>query len=721
MVPLAVLSVVSSVSVIESLNEGQRELAANVQLVDKLEGLRPAVGALEVAAREDGDGQDSRWQPLHAVYRKRASALSADRALTASLRDYLARIEESVENMNAWRKLPRSARVAAAPVEASGLRPKPEAVGRELNGAVRTVWSRHAELSREMALKWRYLNLLVLVSSMLALLPTLLFRIYRRDLMERKRTESALRESEARFRGLFETIPDGVFQTSREGKILAANPALVHILGFESEEELKAVEVAQDLYVDPAVRPVLTERLEQTGELRNVELQLRRKDGRQITALENAHPVRGPDGAIRYYEGTLTDITDRKRAEQELIRYTREVEEASRLKSQFLANVSHEIRTPMYGIIGMNGLLLESRLDPEQQECADAVRRSAEYLLGILNDLLDLSKIEAGRLELEHIDFDLRGVLNDVRDLLADRAVDKGIALVTDLDESLPAGARGDPGRLRQILVNLVGNAIKFTEEGHVAVRGRLAKSGPDSELVRFEVTDTGVGIPPEAQARLFQPFSQADGSTTRRYGGTGLGLAISRQLVELMGGQIGVRSEPGRGSEFWFAVKLERARGAVPLVPAGTPSSLTRLTGKLAATGKAGDRARGRILIAEDNLVAKKLSAKLVEKLGYLVEVVANGREALEAAAKETYDLILMDCQMPEMDGFAATAGIRQLERNTRRTPIIAMTAHAMRGDRERCLAAGMDDYLSKPMKFEELATTIERWHAAPRATPAT
>ena len=386
---------------------------------------------------------------------------------------------------------------------------------------------------------------------------------------------------------------------------------------------------------------------------------------------------------------------------------TLQLAEASHAKSQFLANVSHEIRTPMNGIVGMARLLQESQLTARQREYAEIIVGSARALLRIIDDILDSSKIEAGVFELDAVDFDLRRVVDDVVRLLAPEASGKGITLSATVDPAVPDAVRGDPGRLRQALLNLVGNAVKFTERGAVTVRAEAVSSVDHSHVVRFEVRDTGIGISAAARERLFRPFSQGDSSTTRRFGGTGLGLAISRRLVEMMGGRIEVSSEEGTGSTFSFTVALQRAdAGAVARAIADAASAAL-----LPEVSRPQAPRRGRVLIAEDNAVNQKVTVQMLERLGFAAELVGTGQEAAAAASRDRYDAILMDGQMPGMDGYEATARIRAFEGPVRHTPIIALTAGAMRGDRERCLAAGMDDYIPKPMSPEQLEAVLQRW----------
>ena len=387
-------------------------------------------------------------------------------------------------------------------------------------------------------------------------------------------------------------------------------------------------------------------------------------------------------------------------------------ERASSAKSEFLARMSHEIRTPMNGVMGMSELLQATGLTPRQRHLSETISRSAEALLQIINDILDFSKVEAGKLELESIDFRLREAVEETIEIFAARAQAKGLELMCDIGANVPNTVCSDPMRLRQILINFVGNAIKFTDSGMVVLRVRTV--GKDG-LLRFEVVDTGIGVSEEAQAHIFNAFSQADSFTTRKYGGTGLGLAICRQLATLMGGDIGVHSEVNRGSTFWFEVTLAPADDAAS-IPARRMPPRAAPEGPPPATPPLVAHAAGpRILLVEDNPVNREVAAGMLQSLGCAAVSVENGRLAIEATDTAAYDAVLMDCHMPVMDGLTATADIRRREQRSgaARVPIIALTANAMEGDRERCLAAGMDDFLSKPFTQQQLATLLRRWLA--------
>jgi signal transduction histidine kinase/ActR/RegA family two-component response regulator len=400
----------------------------------------------------------------------------------------------------------------------------------------------------------------------------------------------------------------------------------------------------------------------------------------------------------------LAEIEERRRMEHSLRQAKEAAETANRAKSAFLATMSHEIRTPLNGVLGMLELLLNTALNTRQTHLAETAQRSGRALLAIINDILDMAKIEAGRLELETIPFDLWALLEDMAALLREQAQTKGLAASLDRREDIPRRVQGDPGRLRQVLLNLVDNAVKFTHQGEVALRLRVLEQQEKSVHLWFAVEDTGIGIAPEAQSKIFDAFTQADDSTTRRYGGTGLGLAICRRLVHLMGGEIGVESRVETGSRFWFTVRL----------PIDTAHTTEIDPTAVAALRKAAPRRfNARVLIAEDNPVNQELLRVRLQQLGCGVDAVGNGAEALAALNQDRYDIVLMDCQMPELDGLSATVEWRRRERQagTAPVPVIALTANAMAGFREQCLAAGMNDYLSKPFGHAQLQAVLERW----------
>lgn len=395
------------------------------------------------------------------------------------------------------------------------------------------------------------------------------------------------------------------------------------------------------------------------------------------------------------------EIDHGKQIELELNKAKEKAEKMSQSKGEFLANMSHEIRTPMNGVIGTLQLLEDTELSKEQKEFVEIAHRSADALLAILNDILDLSKIEAGKLSFESLVFDIKQVVNDIVILHSLKAEQQGVSLVQHADEKLPNFLMGDPMRIRQVIVNLVSNALKFTKHGEVKISIDVVNKDIDSVDLRVTVADTGIGIPQAAQDTLFDAFTQADGSTTRKYGGTGLGLAIVSQLVDMMGGSLGMESVEGKGSSFWFTANLQ-VTAAVPYAVVATIDGNEDL--KLDA----------KILMVEDNPINQMVAQKMLEKIGLKATIANNGIEALQCLDQQSFDLVLMDCQMPEMDGFDATREIRKLDikaLDQKHLPVVAMTANVMSGDRERCLEVGMDDYIGKPVQRDQLASVLRKW----------
>jgi signal transduction histidine kinase/CheY-like chemotaxis protein len=443
-----------------------------------------------------------------------------------------------------------------------------------------------------------------------------------------------------------------------------------------------------------------------------------RDDGTQAFNEISVSLKRDARGEPIGFVGISRDTTARRQYERELAAAKEAAVAATQAKSEFLANMSHEIRTPMNGVIGMAMLVLDTELTRYQRESLEAVRSSAESLLTILNDVLDFSKIESRRLELESIPFTLEDVLSRTVKLMVLKAEQKGLALVNDVAASVPRTLVGDPVRLQQVLTNLLGNAIKFTERGCVRLSVRPENPAAGDAVLHFQVTDTGIGVPLAKQSTIFEAFSQADVSTTRRFGGTGLGLSISAALVRLMGGRIWIESEPNVGSSFHFTAAFALEERTLGQPSSATPAARGATVG--AGSARPPETKTLRVLLVEDNAVNQRVAVGLLHKRGHHVEVASNGREALEWLDRGTFDVALMDVQMPEMDGFEAVGAIRERERQTGgHLRVVAMTAHALTGDRERCLTAGMDDYISKPLDPHKLFAVVEQDRSMAPAGP--
>jgi PAS domain S-box-containing protein len=550
----------------------------------------------------------------------------------------------------------------------------------------------------------------------------------RQEIVERRRAEEALAQERVLLRTVIDNLPDAVYVKDTEARKILVNPSDVKNIGLAEAEvlgktdwDLFPAEVASRFHADDQT-------VIQGHTVINREERLVNLNGQSRWLLTSKLPLRDSEGRVLGLVGIGRDITEWKRVEEELRAAKEAAEAANRAKSDFLATMSHEIRTPMNGVIGMIGLLLDTPLSPEQREYAGIVRSSADALLTVINDILDFSKVEAGKLTIEPAPFDLQSAVEEVADLLATKAEEKKLELTVRYAPDTPRSLIGDAGRLRQILTNLVGNAIKFTHQGHVLLevecqpepakrKPQNVNDQPSAEMpspdyvsrFTFYVRDTGIGIPDDKLDHSFEKFTQADTSITRRYGGTGLGLAICKQLVELMGGQIGVTSRVGEGSTFWFTLPL-------PVADDCRREQRARSLEQAAWSAQRTPRAQPlqsaiRVLVAEDNVINQRVAMRMLEKLGCRVDVAANGQEAVEMIQMLPYDLVFMDCEMPELDGFEATMMIRANEKiRGGRIPIIAMTAHAMHGDREKCLATGMDDYISKPVRMEQLHAALQR-----------
>ena len=526
------------------------------------------------------------------------------------------------------------------------------------------------------------------------------------DITASRKAAQRLRASEERWQLALRGNNDGLFDWNAATNEVFFSARWKQILGYEERElENRNEEWESRVHPDdlPRVQRELRDHLDHKTAFYSTEYRMRAKDESYKWILARGQALWDESGNTVRLVGSHTDITERKLAEEVMRQAKVEAEMASRAKSEFLANMSHEIRTPMNGVLGMIELALETELAPEQRGYLDTSKHSAQSLLMLLNDILDLSKIEAGRLELAPTAFSLRRCLDEAVSMIAVAAEQKGLLSTVDVSAETPDFLVGDPVRLRQVVLNLLGNAIKFTDSGQVSVRVELLERNQTQPVLHFLVKDTGIGIPEEKQGLIFQPFRQADGSSSRRYEGTGLGLAICTRLVALMDGNIWVESRVGAGSTFHFTVPF-LAAAELPSRGNVQPEAARVL---LKPAGRA-----YKILLAEDNLVNQRLVFAALRKQGHDIEVATNGHEVLAAVERAPFDLILMDVQMPQMDGLEATAAIRENEKGSRgRMPIVAMTAHAMKGDMERCLDAGMDDYLTKPVDLDRLRAAVQRW----------
>jgi len=531
-----------------------------------------------------------------------------------------------------------------------------------------------------------------------------------KDITIQRRTEQEKRRQHALLSSLMDSIPDRVFYKDVQGRYLGCNAAFAQGMGRSREEIIGLA--AEDLYPKELADSMWQRQQAALTQSRQLawEHWVVYPDGQRIPFDTIVSPIWDEEGLPLGVVGISRNIAERKRTEEEIRRAKEIAEDATRMKSDFLANMSHEIRTPMNAIIGLSYLVLKTELTSRQRDFITKVQASGQHLLGVINDILDFSKVEAGKLDLESTGFELQKLLDDTCSLIAEKVQAKGLELLLDVNPDVPGQLIGDPLRLGQILLNYVSNAVKFTAKGKIVISVRAGKRMGQDVLLRFGVRDTGIGLSQVQMARLFQSFSQADTSTTRKFGGTGLGLAISKKLAELMGGEVGVESELGSGSTFWFSARLGIGAHVLPVEGESDSQKFDQCLE--AVRGK-------RILLVEDNDINQLVAQDLLEAVGLTVDVADDGQVSLDMIQRASYDLVFMDMQMPVMDGLAATREIRKISRLSG-MPIIAMTANAMEQDRLRCIEAGMDDVLVKPFDPDLLWTKLLRWLPQREATPA-